>query len=232
MMNKKYTHNLTLDNLIKTFKLGGIVCPSIAYSNQDMNFFGDVELVFHEDFFKEKGGDKYKNFVYAYRIDAYTGVLSKNITDKEELYKILSKQLIQNTEKETQGDEIDLFLANSQNNPRIYKVEEIENLKFITREERIDEISNIQLKYNIKTVEDLKKQPNAILELNQVNSDYAELKLDVLLNYHDKEQIQKAIKEVNLKEFSELYKEKVEFIKKIFALYDIEVFVNKQEYHL
>lgn len=218
---KKYTHNLTVENLIKTFKLGGIVCPSVAYSDQDMNFFGEVELVFNEDFLKENGF--YKNYVYAYRIDAYTGVVDKNLLTKEELYSVLSKQLTQNTECKTQGDEIDLFLANQKNNPRLFNVKDIEELKFISREERIEKIAEIQYKNNVKRVEDLICKPAVVKALNEVHSDYAELKLDLILNYHDKELIKRAIKEVNIYKEKAVLNNNIPVIQKVFSLYEIAV---------
>ena len=216
---KKYTHNLTVKNLIKTFKLGGIVCPSIAYSDQDMSFFGEIELVFNEDFLKENGF--YKSYVYAYRIDAYTGVVDKNLLTKEELYSVLSKQLTQNTEYKTQGDEIDLFLANQENNPRLFNVKDIEELQFISREERIEKIVEIQYKNNVKRVEDLICKPAVVKALNEVHSDYAELKLELILNYHDKELIKSAIKEVNIYKEKAVLNNNIPVIQKVFALYGI-----------
>ena len=218
---KKYTHNLTVENLIKTFKLGGIVCPSIAYSDQDMSFFGEIELVFNEDFLKENGF--YKDYVYAYRIDAYTGVVNKNFLTKEELYSVLSKQLTQNKECKTQGDEIDLFLANQKNNPRLFNVKDIEGLQFISREERIEKIAEIQYKHNIKKMEDLICKPAVVKALNEVHSDYAELKLDLILNYHDKELIKRAIKEVNIYKEKAVLNNNISVIQKVFSLYGIAV---------
>jgi len=218
---KKYTHNLTVENLIKTFKLGGIVCPSIAYSDQDMSFFGEIELIFNEDFLKENGF--YKDYVYAYRIDAYTGVVNKNFLTKEELYSVLSKQLTQNTECKTQGDEIDLFLANQKNNPRLFNVKDIEELQFISREERIEKIAEIQYKYNVKRVEDLICKPAVVKALNEIHSDYAELKLDLILNYHDKELIKRAIKEVNIYKEKAVLNNNIPVIQKVFSLYGITV---------
>lgn len=218
---KKYTHNLTVENLIKTFKLGGIVCPSIAYSDQNMSFFGEVELVFNEDFLKENGF--YKDYVYAYRIDAYTGVVDKNLLTKEELYSVLSKQLTQNTEYKTQGDEIDLFLANQENNPRLFNIKDIEELQFISREERIEKIAEIQYKYNVKKVEDLICKPEVVKALNEISSDYAELKIDLILNYHDKELIKNAIKEVNIYKEKAVLNNNLSVIQKVFSLYGITV---------
>lgn len=218
---KKYTHNLTVENLIKTFKLSGIVCPSVAYSDQDMSFFGEVELVFNEDFLKENSF--YKDYVHAYRIDAYTGVVDKNFLTKEELYYVLSKQLTQNTEYKTQGDEIDLFLANQENNPRLFNIKDIEELQFISREERIEKIAEIQYKHNIKRVEDLICKPAVVKALNEVHSDYAELKLDLILNYHDKELIKRAIKEINIYKEKAVLNNNISVIQKVFALYGITV---------
>ena len=218
---KKYTHNLTVENLIKTFKLSGIVCPSVAYSDQDMSFFGEVELVFNEDFLKENSF--YKDYVHAYRIDAYTGVVDKNFLTKEELYYVLSKQLTQNTEYKTQGDEIDLFLANQENNPRLFNVKDIEELQFISREERIEKIAEIQYKHNIKRVEDLICKPAVVKALNEVHSDYAELKIDLILNYHDKELIKRAIKEINIYKEKAVLNNNISIIQKVFALYGITV---------
>lgn len=218
---KKYTHNLTVENLIKTFKLSGIVCPSVAYSDQDMSFFGEVELVFNEDFLKENSF--YKDYVHAYRIDAYTGVVDKNFLTKEELYYVLSKQLTQNTEYKTQGDEIDLFLANQENNPRLFNVKDIEELQFISREERIEKIAEIQYKHNIKRVEDLICKPAVVKALNEVHSDYAELKIDLILNYHDKELIKRAIKEINIYKEKAVLNNNISVIQKVFALYGITV---------
>ena len=218
---KKYTHNLTVENLIKTFKLGGIVCPSIAYSDQDISFFGEIELIFNEDFLKEN--DFYKSYVYAYRIDAYTGVVDKNLLTKEELYSVLSKQLTQNTECKTQGDEIDLFLANQKNNPRLFNVKDIEELQFISREERIEKIAEIQYKNNVKKVEDLFCKPEVVKALNEISSDYAELKIDLILNYHDKELIGSAIKEVNIYKEKAVLNNNISVIQKVFSLYGITV---------